>query len=626
MAMGTKIADMTVGLHFDGSKMYVDMKQISKKAESEASNAGGKAGKGFSAKMGVAMGAVAGIASSVFSKVGSTISSSMDSAIGRMDTLNNFPRVMQSLGYAADESANSINTISDRLDGLPTTLDSMVSNTQMLAASLGNLNQGTVNATSVGLAFNDMMLASGKGTEAADRAFTQYNQMLAKGKVDQQSWNTLIETAPGQMNQLAESLLGAGKNQKDLYEALQNGTISLGQMNEAMVRLDTEGGEGFESFNQQAIASTDGLATRLENVRTSITKVITAALQGQDMSKPLEQLVSRVSTLADQLVPAIGNIIIGIVEALPPMLESITMAVVEYLPTFIEQLMAQLPILVQGLIDMMVNLVNQLVPMLPQILMSLVNGLINFLLTITAPENMQKMLQATISLFMAMLQALPQIIVALINALPQIISNIVAFFTDPANIGMIISAAVQLFMGLVQAVPQILGALFGAFGKLFGDLWNRLTGLFSEFAGNFGKTIGDVFKNAINGVIGFIEGFLNTPINAINGLIDIINTIPFIDLGKLPTFELPRLAEGGIAMSASTAVIGEAGREAVLPLEQNTGNWSGLLAHALAEEMGNQGTTVNEPIQVTINNNINNDLDAREIGQVMMESIRRAAA
>jgi hypothetical protein len=87
---------------------------------------------------------------------------------------------------------------------------------------------------------------------------------------------------------------------------------------------------------------------------------------------------------------------------------------------------------------------------------------------------------------------------------------------------------------------------------------------------------------------------------------------------------LPRLAQGGIVDSATTAIIGEDGQEAVLPLEHNTDNWAGLLASTLAVEMQEQDYAGRE-INVYMTNEINNRLDAQEIGRVMVQSIRRAA-
>jgi len=223
------------------------------------------------------------------------------------------------------------------------------------------------------------------------------------------------------------------------------------------------------------------------------------------------------------------------------------------------------------------------------------------------------------------ISALPNMITALVEALPQIIEAIINFLTNPETIAALMDAAVQLFMALILAVPQILGGLISAFGTLVGNLWTGIKNMFSEFAANFGNFIGGIFKGAINGVIGFIEGFINTPIDIINGFIDIINGAfgwIGVNLGRIDRIRLPRLAEGGIVSSATIAMIGEEGDEAVIPLENNTGNWAGLLASTLADEMVLNGE--NKEINVYMNNNINNKLDAKEIGSLMVQSIRRA--
>lgn len=225
----------------------------------------------------IAKGTVAGnLVVAMFNK----ITSSVGSAVKRLDTLNNYPKVMTSLGYSAEDAQSSIDALSDGIEGLPTTLDSIVGSTQILTASLGDLDKGTETA----IALNDMFLAGGQGAEAASRALTQYNQILARGKVEMEDWNTLIEVAPGQMNQLAQSLLGASAGQKDLYEALKSGKVSVEDMNNAIIMLDQQGGAGFASFAQQAQASTGGIGTAFTNIQSAIAKGTANIISAIDQS------------------------------------------------------------------------------------------------------------------------------------------------------------------------------------------------------------------------------------------------------------------------------------------------------------------------------------------------------
>lgn len=271
MASSSTVGTAVIKLSFDGS----DVKAELSKTSSQFKDAGEKAGSAFGSAVTVAMGS---LISKGVSKVISSITSNLDSAINRVDVINNFPRVMESLGFSTDEAAASIKVISDRLDGLPSTLNGVVGDVQKLTATMGNLNSGMVNATSLGLALNDMFLAGGKGTEAASNAMEQYNQMLAQGKPDMQSWRSILNAAPGQLKQLAKSLLGATANQNDLYVALQKGNVTFDQLNEAIVRLDKQGGDGFDSFERQARNATGGVGTALQNVQNRISKAIATVI------------------------------------------------------------------------------------------------------------------------------------------------------------------------------------------------------------------------------------------------------------------------------------------------------------------------------------------------------------
>ena len=117
-------------------------------------------------------------------------------------------------------------------------------------------------------------------------------------------------------------------------------------------------------------------------------------------------------------------------------------------------------------------------------------------------------------------------------------------------------------------------------------------GLIGKMAINIGKTVGatisGAFKAVVNGVLWAIENILNTPIRTVNRLIGVINKVPGINLGYLNTFNLPRLAKGGVISQPTQAIIGEAGREAVVPLENNM-EWLDILADKLASKIGTSG-------------------------------------
>ena len=244
-------------------------------SKSTGQKAGQSIGSGLHAGFAAKVGAVAGIASTVFSKVASVVTGSLNSAISRADQMNNFPKVMKNLGYSSEDAAASIKKISSALDGLPTTSSAMTGMVQQLAPLTSNLDQ----ATNIALAFNNAMLAGGASTMEQENALTQYTQMLSAGKVDMQAWRSIQAAMPGQLNQVAEAMLGAGKNSNDLYEAMKNGSISFDDFNKKVMELNQNGFGKYASFAQQAKDATQGIGTAMENVQNRVAKAVQKVIE-----------------------------------------------------------------------------------------------------------------------------------------------------------------------------------------------------------------------------------------------------------------------------------------------------------------------------------------------------------
>lgn len=262
--------------------------------------AGSKWTAGFSGKFGATIGVAQNLASRGFD----AIASSMGNAVARADTMNNFPKVMKNLGYSAGDANDSIKRMSSAIDGMPTSLPALTSMVQQLAPLAGGLGK----ATSLGIAFNDMCLASGASTADVSRAMQQYSQILAKGKPQLQDWRTLQEVMPGQLNQVAQALLGPTKNSNDLYQALQNGSVSMGDFNQAVMDLDQKGTGAFASFRDQAKDATQGIGTAIENVQNRIAEAVQAIIE----SIGVENIAGAINGVTSTFVPAAEGIAGGI--------------------------------------------------------------------------------------------------------------------------------------------------------------------------------------------------------------------------------------------------------------------------------------------------------------------------
>ena len=254
-------------------------KQISGVGDQVGTKLGSEAGHGFSKGL-LGVGAIVGAAAQVTQKAMSAISSSIGSAISRSDQMNNFPKVMANLGYSSEDAAASVKKIGKALDGLPTSSAVMSGMVQQLAPLTSSLDE----ATTISLALNDAMLAGGASTMEQENALTQYTQMLSAGTVDMQAWRSIQAAMPGQLNQVAEALLGAGKNGTDLYEAMKKGTVSFDDFNKAIVDLDKNGFGQYASFAQQAKDATQGIGTAIENVHNRISKAVQKVIEAVGVS------------------------------------------------------------------------------------------------------------------------------------------------------------------------------------------------------------------------------------------------------------------------------------------------------------------------------------------------------
>ncbi|GFI45843.1 hypothetical protein IMSAGC019_01156 [Lachnospiraceae bacterium] len=122
-----------------------------------------------------------------------------------------------------------------------------------------------------------------------------------------------------------------------------------------------------------------------------------------------------------------------------------------------------------------------------------------------------------------------------------------------ANVASWFSTTFQnAYQGVVNAFSNVV--------SFFSGLWEKIKGCFVDVGVKIGSAVGGAFKSAINSCLSTIEGVVNKFIGMINGVIDVINEIPGVSLGKISTLSLPRLAKGGV-LREGQAMVAEAGPE-----------------------------------------------------------------
>ena len=157
------------------------------------------------------------------------------------------------------------------------------------------------------------------------------------------------------------------------------------------------------------------------------------------------------------------------------------------------------------------------------------------------------------------------------NALTNAFSSIGTWFGERWNDVTAALANVATWFGnIFKTAFEAVKNAFSTIGSFFSGVWTTVKNIFVNAGQMVGSAVGGAFKSAVNAVLGTIENVVNGFIGMINGVIGLINKIPGVSLGSVGYVSLPRLARGGIVDSPTVAMIGEAGKEVVMPLE-NTG-------------------------------------------------------
>ena len=123
----------------------------------------------------------------------------------------------------------------------------------------------------------------------------------------------------------------------------------------------------------------------------------------------------------------------------------------------------------------------------------------------------------------------------------------------------IFSGVGSWFSNIFQQAYNGITRVFSNIGNFFSNIWNGIKNTFSNLGTSIGNAISNAVKSGINGVISLIERTINRAISLINGGIDLVNKIPGVYVGHVPSLYLPRLAQGGYvkANTPQLAMIGD---------------------------------------------------------------------
>ena len=142
--------------------------------------------------------------------------------------------------------------------------------------------------------------AAGASEDIQSNAMTQLTKAVSTNKMEMDTWMSIQQAMPGQIDQVAKSMLGQSASASDLYQAMKDGRITVSDFADAVVDLDKNGADGITSFSVKPLRliTTLGLIrdvkSRLQRTnpvehRTEYNQLFTRFLELETQRQQLQQ-------------------------------------------------------------------------------------------------------------------------------------------------------------------------------------------------------------------------------------------------------------------------------------------------------------------------------------------------
>lgn len=149
----------------------------------------------------------------------------------------------------------------------------------------------------------------------------------------------------------------------------------------------------------------------------------------------------------------------------------------------------------------------------------------------------------------------------------------------------VFSGASDYFKTTFSQAYENIKSAFNGIDTFFRDMWDSIKNQFSDIGVNVGNALNDTLETTMNSVLGQLENILNSVSKKVNEMLYALTSVTNEGYYLLDeNIHLPRFAEGGVVTKPTTAIVGEEGKEAVVPLERNI-EWIDGLANQLGSKL-----------------------------------------
>lgn len=462
--------------------------------------------------------------------------------------------------------------------------------------------------------------ASQGNAEKLTSIATGFARMKSSGKVTLEYLNLMIENGFNPLNQVAED---TGMTMAEVYDAISNGEITFDQVEKAMKKMTSKGGQYFGLMENQSKTMNGMLSTLSDTVQMKLGEAF-EVVNGK-IVEILPNVISFIDNLDVNDVINGLTMLIGVLGGVFAILTSMRGAIALFnIITTVQQL--------GGLNVMLMNLSSNIGVVIATIapVVGIIAGIIAIITAVTLA--IKQLWETNEGFRNVVMTAIKGITDTLNNAyntiIKPVLDNLVKILLDVWNNGIkplwdnwvaFVGAIISRMADLWNNIKPIVDWFISVFGPVLSNIINSVANAFGSairtiinVAGSWLKNITSVVDGIIrrlNGIITFIKGvftgnwkmawqgvvdifggifstlggLVSAPINAviglINGAIGAINSIS-VDIPKwVPVFggkhfglsipRIPYLEKGGVLKKGQVGLLEGNGAEAVVPLEKN---------------------------------------------------------
>lgn len=406
-------------------------------------------------------------------------------------------------------------------------------------------------------------LGNNKGALAA------YNDAIKEGLPVEDAFNEALAKITSEQERadvVAQFLNNTYGESKKTYDELNKSVIDTNESELALKETQAKLGEAVAPVNS---ALTDMKAKALEAILPLVESLANAFMDLYNWLKENPAVMTIVTGLVIGLATAFG--ILATALAIQALITGVTKAFAFLNTTILANPIVLIVAAIAGLVAAFIYLWNNC------------DAFREFWLDMW--EAIKKAFSATVEWLKKAAKSIGEFFVEAWKAIKKTWDKAKAYFSDIwSGVKKTFSSVGSWFSKTFGDAWTAVKKAFSDWGSFFDGLWTKIKNKFSDIGSNIGSAISNTVKSGINGVLSKIESTINKGIRLINSAIKLANKLPGINVGLLKEISLPRLAKGAIVDSPTLAEIGEAGREAVIPLENNTGGLAEI-ARKLAEFM-----------------------------------------